>query len=78
MTILHDLMYRAEQAEKTFDDLARWHRFTDGRWGYYQALERGDPVPEVVSLACDEYLDAVRTYYEKRDGYKGFLGSRGI
>lgn len=78
MTILHDLMHRAEQKEKVFDDLARWHKFSDGRWGFYRALDKGESVPEIVALACDEYLDAVREYYQKRDGYRGFLGSRGL
>ena len=77
MTTLSDLKSAATQTEKAFDAAARPH-YVDGRWGYYRAIECGQPVPPSVEEAFNAYHAATHAFYAARDGDKGFLGSRGL
>jgi len=74
---LQELKAFADQAEETFTKACQVH-YCDGRWGYYRAVECNYPkVPKELHLLCDQALKAIHAFYAKRDGAKGFLGSRG-
>ena len=77
MEKLSDLKESADRAGRAFDDAARPH-YVDGRWGYYRAIECGQPIPPAVEEAFNAYHAATHAFYAARDGDKGFLGSRGL
>jgi hypothetical protein len=68
---------QADIAEKAFDNACQIY-YCDGRWGYYRAVECDHIVPKVLHDRCDDYLAALHAFYLKRDGSKGFFGSRGL
>jgi hypothetical protein len=72
---LHELKTLADQADRAFTDACQVH-YCDGRWGYYRAVECDYAIPAGLHDKCDTYLAALHAYYAKRDGSKGFLGSR--
>jgi len=74
---LQELKAIADQADETFTKACDVH-YCDGRWGYYRAVERNYPkVPKELHVLCDQALKAIHAFYAKRDGARGFLGSRG-
>lgn len=77
MTELKALKQAADDAGAAFDKACKPH-YRDARWGYYRAVECGQPVPASVEAAFNAYNEATGAYYAARDGSKGFLGSRGV
>lgn len=51
--------------------------YTNGKWGFYHASDRGEETPVDVQRAYTAALEATRAFYLARDGEKGFLGGRG-
>lgn len=77
MANLAALKAAADEAGAAFDAACKPH-YCDARWGYYRAVECGQPVPASVEAAFNAYHDATHAFYAARDGSKGFLGSRGL
>jgi len=77
MSNLADLKKAADDAGDAFDKACKPY-YCDARWGYYRAVECGQPVPAEVEAAFNAYNDATGAYYAARDGSKGFLGARGL
>lgn len=74
---LQDLKAIADRADEAFTNACQVH-YCDGRWGYYRAVECNYEVPKELDVLCDQALSALHAFYLKRDGSKGFLGSRGL
>jgi hypothetical protein len=74
---LQQLKAIADRDDETFTTACQVH-YCDGRWGYYRAVECNYEVPEELHVLCDRSLASLHAFYAKRDGAKGFLGSRGL
>ena len=75
---LKDLKAKADQLERDFDAVLIKHGFPD-TWAFFRAC-RDNPssVPAECLAAGDAHIAALHTFYEARDGSKGFLGGKGL
>ena len=76
--MIEQLKIDAQRAEQEFIAVARAHGFDNAPWDFYRALDKGERVPAEVMQAHENNFAATRAFYQKRDGARGFVGSRGL